>query len=323
MPLSRMVLHLALLMDSGSAADPAGPLADAALPEHISGPIHRLNDDDFEQRERAVDDLFAIGLPAVTALRDAAEFGTAEASVRAFDVLQQLYRGNDEPTFEAVDLAFQHLSRVENLAVTARAERAFESGVETRQNRAIAQFERLGGIIHVTDRSPERRQLGRPRIEYVMLGRDWSGGDEGLRLLERIDDIRNTVTSLYIIRGVDVPLETVRNLQVELPLLAIHYRGPARLGIRSRAAQQQDGCIVDEVDPGSAAERAGLRNNDQVMEIDGQSVDSFEALIDVIKEKQPGDKVPIVFRRGSETHKVVAELTSWAKTEAANPPLKP
>jgi len=311
-------------MDLDAVADPKTGSADATRPEHIAGPVERLSDPDFQQREQAVDDLFAIGLPAVRSLRDAAEVGSPEVSVRSFEVLQRLYRGEDEPTFEAVDLALQHLSRVENLAVTARAERAFESGVETRQKRAIAQFERLGGIIHVSDRNTERRQLGRPRIEYVMLGRDWSGGDEGLRLLERIDDIRNTVTALYIIRGVEVPLDTVRNLQIELPLLAIHYRGPARLGIRSRATQQQqDGCVVDEVDPGSAAERAGLRNNDQVLEIDGQSVDSFEALIDVIKEKQPGDKVPIVFRRGSDTHKVVAELSSWAKTEAANPPLKP
>lgn len=293
--------------------------ADAALPEHqkIQTAIARLNDSDFRQREAAVDELFAMGLEAIPPLTEAAQNGFPEVSVRAFDVLQRLYRGNDESTFEAVEVALQQLKRDDNLAVAARAERAFDAGAETRQIRAIAQFERLGGIITFSG-SSERLPLSRPRIELIMLTREWTGGDAGLQLLGRIEDIRSSFTSLYVIRGADVSEEAIFSLRSELPFMNLQRRGPARLGIKSSPSSQRDeGCFISDVDPDSAAERAGLRKYDQVIEIDGKSIDSFEELIEIIEAKEPGDQVPIKYRRGSEVQKAVAELLPWTNPKAA------
>lgn len=291
--------------------------ADALVTEHIRTAIVRLNDPEFRQREAAVDELFSAGLGAVLPLAEAAQSGSPEVSVRAFDVLQRLYRGSDEAVFEAVERAFQRLKRDDNLAVAARAERAFETGAETRQIRAIAQFERLGGIINFAAAS-ERFPLSRPRIEHVMLTRDWAGGDTGLQLLSRIEDLRSSYTSLYVIRGTHVTEEAIFNLRSELPFMNVQRRGPARLGIKSSpSSQREDGCFISEVDPDSAAERAGLRKGDQVVEIEGQNVDSFEELIDIIEKKEPGDKVPMVYRRGSEKLEATAELLPWTNPKAA------
>ena len=216
------------------------------MPEHVRAAIARLNDPDFRQREAAVDELFSLGMTAVLPLKEAAQNGSPEVSVRAFDVLQRLYRGNDEVTFEAIERAFQQLKRDDNLAVAARAERAFDAGAETRQIRAIAQFERLGGIINFADRNSERQPLSRPRIEHIMLTRDWSGGDAGLQLLGRIEDVRNSITSLYVIRGVD----SFRRGQKQSSLgIAVHEDSRARSrspGDQIEAPSREDGCIISE-----------------------------------------------------------------------------
>ena len=304
-----------------AAANELNP-ADALVPEHLRVPISELDHSDFHRREAAANRLFEAGADAITALTEAAQSSSPEVSVRALEVLQRMYQGNDESTFESLENVFRILKSSDHLAVAALAERVFDSGSEIRQKRAIAQFERLGGTIHYSERRLDQQPLARPRIDYVMIGRDWVGGDEGLKLLTRIEDIRTSYnfTSLYIIRGIDISKEAVLDLMAELPNLAIQHRGPARLGIRSelRAA----GCVVGGIDPGSPAELAGLKAQDEVVEIDGQEINSFEGLIEIVGEKEPGDEISLVYRRGLETHKTVAKLSGWVKPNTpANPPV--
>ncbi len=71
--------------------------------------------------------------------------------------------------------------------------------------------------------------------------------------------------------------------------------------------------MIADVDPGSAAELAGLRMNDVIIEIEGQPVGNFQRLIQIIESKEPGNHVPIVFRRGVELHQVDAELQTWKR----------
>jgi hypothetical protein len=311
------VAFVVALSGATAVADDSAP-ADAQVPEHVRGPISELDHPDFERREATSDQLFAMGLSAIPAIVDAAESPSPEISVRAIEILQRFYRGNDEAIFEAVETAFARLKASDHLAVAARAERAFDSGAETRQKRAIVQFERLGGIIHYSERGYDRQPLARPILEYVMLGRDWVGGDEGLRLLTRIEDIRLSGAQLYIIRGIEISEDTLLDLSAELPYLVIQRRGPARLGIRG--SSRDIGCVVRGIDPGSAAELAGLKIQDEVVEIDGQQINSFDGLIEIVGEKEPGDEIPIVFRRGSETREVNAKLSAWVKSSNPKAP---
>jgi hypothetical protein len=292
-----------------AAAEPAP--ADALLVEHLRLLIVDLGDPDFSRREIASDELFRLGPGALLAIESAVETGSPEVSVRAVEILQRLYRDENEATFEAVEKVFSRLKSNSNLTVASRAERAFDSGAETRQRRAIAQLERLGGIIHYSDRGAERQPLARPSIEYVMIGKDWSGGEEGFKLLTRIEDIRVSGTQLYIIRGIEVSEDLLLDLSAELPFLTIQRRGPARLGIRG--SNRDISCVVRGIDPGSAAELAGLKIQDEVIEIDGQPINSFDGLVEVVGEKEPGDEIPIVFRRGAETREVKAKLSGWGK----------
>lgn len=314
MRILQIILIFALCANRESCAQDIPP-ADALLTEQFRMAVSDLDHPDFDRRETAADQLFSMGASALNALAEAAESGSPEVSVRAFEILQRMYRGDDESTFEAIEIVFSNLKANAHLAVAARAERAFDNGAETRQKRAIAQFERLGGIIQFSDRGVDRQPLARPFIQYIMIGRDWMGGETGFRLLPRIEDLRLSRSQLYIIRGIEVSEETILDLMAELPFLEIQRRGPARLGITSES--RVIGCVIGAIDPGSAADLAGMKPRDEVIEIDGHEVNSFEGLVEVVGRKEPGDEIPIVFRRGQETLKVVAKLSAWVRPNSA------
>src|SRR5262249_58684550 len=67
-------------------------------------------------------------------------------------------------------------------------------------------------------------------------------------------------------------------------------------------------CTISKVQQGSPAEKAGLKENDVVMKIDGQKVEKFDDLGNVIRKKKPGDEVTIDVLRGTETLSLKVKL---------------
>ena len=288
-------------------------VADAQIPEQARLALIDLDANEFQKREDAADRLFELGIAAVPPLRMAAEVGSPEVAARSFEVLQRLYLVENEGTNEAVDEAFRHLTRVDNLTATARAERVLESVSELRQARAVAKLERLGAVIHENENNVDRP---RPRIDLVLFGRDWVGTDQDVRLIERIEDLRLAeIPTIYVVKGVHISEETKFAIRINLPTLDIQNRGPARLGVRNLVTSG-NGCFIRDVEPDSAADGAGLKPSDQIIEIDGKPVESFTGLIDVIGEKEPGDVVPIVYVRDGQTRKTEAKLSAWVKRKA-------
>lgn len=56
--------------------------------------------------------------------------------------------------------------------------------------------------------------------------------------------------------------------------------------------------VIGKVLPGSAAERAGLREGDEIIAVDGTEVERWDALVDIIR-KRPDQAVALVIARGS------------------------
>ncbi|MBI2206038.1 MAG: M28 family peptidase [Candidatus Rokubacteria bacterium] len=75
--------------------------------------------------------------------------------------------------------------------------------------------------------------------------------------------------------------------------------GGAFLGVVGDATGG-DGARLSEVMPGSAAERAGMRDGDVIVRIAGEPVQGFEDLRRVIGGKKPGDTVELVYLRNGE-----------------------
>ncbi len=68
-----------------------------------------------------------------------------------------------------------------------------------------------------------------------------------------------------------------------------------------------EGVLVEGVVDGSAADKAGLKEQDVIITFDGQEVDDSDQLRGLIAEHQPGDKVKVkVIRSGKEKNLTVA-----------------
>ena len=52
--------------------------------------------------------------------------------------------------------------------------------------------------------------------------------------------------------------------------------------------------------PGSAAEKAGLKTGDVVVEFDGVAVTDLQSYSDALYSHKPGDEVTVVVMRGGE-----------------------
>jgi serine protease Do len=83
----------------------------------------------------------------------------------------------------------------------------------------------------------------------------------------------------------------------------------AMLGVLTDPSSQKAGALVKEVTPGSAAEKAGLRNGDVITKVNGQNIKDAQMLVmDVMPQHEAGDKVTINYERDGKEHKTEAKL---------------
>ncbi len=83
----------------------------------------------------------------------------------------------------------------------------------------------------------------------------------------------------------------------------------AMLGVTSEKVEQ--GVEIQDITKESAAEKAGLKENDIITKIDDTKIEDPDDLSSVIKKHKPGDKVTVTYLRDKKEQKATAELTKW------------
>ena len=98
--------------------------------------------------------------------------------------------------------------------------------------------------------------------------------------------------------GFAIPIDYAKVIAEELIATGHAVHGSLGANGRSVIAGLQEGAYLEQVIPGGAADKAGLRDGDVVVVANGQPVLGFDQLTVVVQELKPGDKVSVTYYRG-------------------------
>ena len=273
--------------------------------------IAQLGADQFARREAAARALVDLGAPALAPLERAIRTGDLEVATRGVEVIRELLDAEDQATSDAAWKCLARLAADAGNPTAELAEAAAEFHALAAATAARDRLESLGAVFR--ERSPT--QGGAVEIEF---NASWRGGPDDLRQLSRlrglsavsvhgvaIDDHSLAVlASLQGVQRIDLfgtgaGAEAARMLADHLPEARIDVRKGGKLGVSSLAFGGP--CEVRTVEPGSAADQAGIRSGDVVLSIDGVEVTSFDDLTTRLGERAPGEVVTLAVARRDGT----------------------
>ena len=269
------------LAGAASAADPADAVKKLGAPE-------------FAVREAAQRELTDAGEAALPAVLGA--FGEAgEIGERAAAVVRAWAAGGDAELAARCEEELYARSDYGLGQEAVRAEAALFATRPHRLSKAVEALEALGAVVQ-WGRAPARFDRTSPpsdeqRIRSVDFHpRRYVGGDEGLKHLRAFTHLPN-VRLLVATRSISdrAAMEA-----------AAHMDGP-RLEIRGGSIGISGGhfspCTVGNVLPGQAAEKAGLREGDEIHRLNEHVIRNFGDLIDRLVDFEEGDEVTLTVRR--------------------------
>lgn len=151
----------------------------------------------------------------------------------------------------------------------------------------------------------EPRQTFPRAPRNVFLTRQWKGTEADLELLRLLTGASRV--QVFLVRGCNVSRQAALQATADLEDVSVEERGPS-LGVSS---EERGHCAIDEVLPGGAAERAGIRAGDIVVAVDNTPIETFTDLINAVGRQQPDDKVQLRLLRGNELIRATATLGDW------------
>jgi hypothetical protein len=280
---------------------------DVATPGEISGWIGQLASPQFARREAAARHLIQAGLPAIGPLRDAIGSDDLEVASRSVEIVGTMLASDDATVADAAEQALEACAADESRATARLAAAALEFHVLGLADQARATLETLGAVLR------ERPLVERRGLE-VEINASWRGTTADLRHVGRLrgldavsihgvlvdDDALEVLAGLEGVQRIDLfgtgaGREAAQMLARHLPDARIDVRKGGRLGVSSQAFGGP--CEVRTVEPGSAADQAGLRSGDVVVSIDGEPVASFDELTVRLADCAPGEVVRLVVLR--------------------------
>lgn len=82
----------------------------------------------------------------------------------------------------------------------------------------------------------------------------------------------------------------------------------ALLGVRVGEPGKDGGVIVDSITTGGAAEKAGIKEKDVLLQLDGKKVEPPNNLAELLADKKPGDEVTLKYKRDGKEGEAKAKL---------------
>lgn len=277
----------ALSSFSGALAQERGQQPTTTTREaKIAELVRKLGDPDFETREAAQRDLVALGAPALPALEQAKKSPDPEVASRATEAIARIRGGRAEappPGPETRGPDPMRNPEMPPLPDMSEVFKEFEEQLPREFGDMLRELfrGRLPGQDEQEDPVEERRP-GQPRV------RVWQWSNEGRP-------------------GPASPFDRALGAQV----------GPAGAALRAQLGLPDDeGLVINQLDPQGRAARAGIRLHDVIVGVDGRSVRSPRDLQPLLKGAA---KVELYRRAQLQTVDVPAPEAAPAPAPAPTP----
>ena len=288
--------------------------------------LHELSDPSYEVRERATAELKNSGFAGLEKIAELFNHAEYETRLRAFSVILHLHTKAMEYQFD------QHVDRLEVLF-----ESAINSDDEQLAGLALQSVERYSAVnweeLYLYDVENVWEQYAIQRVKRAgirvvnqtvmgstrfdpqtdtggydfIISKKWNRNDNSLRYLYRIPSLHK----VYVLSGAGVSEKQIDSMVTNLPPDCVQTRSAAKLGVMGGGTFGRSSCVIKDVTPGSAADRAGIRVHDVIMGYEGKEIEHFEQLIQEIKSHQPGDKVKMQILRGNKVYDLSVTLDGW------------
>jgi len=113
-----------------------------------------------------------------------------------------------------------------------------------------------------------------------------------------------------------IPIETASSTIDQLLEFGRVSRGYLGVGIQGVDRERADalgldrpvGALINRVEPGSAAERAGIEVGDVILEVNGRDIEVFSDLPPIVGSIRPGEEVEVTISRWGETQSLTVSL---------------
>jgi len=136
-----------------------------------------------------------------------------------------------------------------------------------------------------------------------------SGGSVGIGFALPIDSLKNTINSVVKTGKIVRPYLGVRYLPVNQVLQQQDNLSVSYGALVARGATQGEVAVL----PGSPADKAGIMENDILLEVNGTRIDDSNSLSSILQKFNVGDTVTIKLQRKGQ------EMTVQVKLEQLNP----
>lgn len=197
-------------------------------------------------------------------------------------------------TVIAIGYALGEFKNTVSKGVISGLSRSIDAGDQTGQS-----SETLSNIIQ-TDAAINPGNSGGPLLnidgQVIGINVAMAGNSENIGFAIPINDAKNVINTVknggkIVHAYLGVRYVPVTNALKEKNQLSVDY------GVLVLRGQDQTELAVL---PGSPADKAGIKENDLLLEVDGQKIDENNDLRNYIAKKQPGDKVTFKIQRAGE-----------------------
>ncbi len=104
----------------------------------------------------------------------------------------------------------------------------------------------------------------------------------------------------------DVADQLIQTGRINRPFLGVSYQQVDETAATTFGLKV--GAVVQQVQAGSPADKAGIRARDVITQIEGKAIDDNHPLKDLLRQYRPGDTVTLTVSRGGQTLKVQVTL---------------